>query len=110
MHPLSVYYRQTLLQGKKSNYVDSIRLEEGHVRVHLQKQLEHRSTEIERCDGERRYETEGKDREIANLRARLDASLGAERRMGETLQRVTGAGLWKRLTGFKALLGDGSNV
>lgn len=75
----------------------------------LQKQLEERAREAERREVEHRREIDAKDGEIADLRARLDVSLGAERRASETLQRVAGAGLWQRLTGFKGLLGDGSS-
>lgn len=75
----------------------------------LQKQLEERAREAERREVEHRREIDAKDGEIADLRARLDVSLGAERRASETLQRVAGAGLWQRMTGFKGLLGDGSS-
>lgn len=74
----------------------------------LQKALDERSAEIERRDSEHRMALDAKDREIADLRSKLDASLGAERQASEALQRVAGAGLWQRLTGFKGLLGDGS--
>ena len=75
----------------------------------LQKALDGRAAEIERRDIEHREALEAKDREISDLRRQLDAALDAERRASGTLQRVAGAGLWQRITGFKGLLGDGSN-
>lgn len=75
----------------------------------LQKVLDEKTAEIERRENEYRREIDARDREINDLREKLDAAIDAERRASGTLQRVAGAGLWQRIAGFKGLLGDGSN-
>ena len=73
----------------------------------LQKRIIDRPPKIERRDGEQRCEIKANDYGVEGLCARSDASLGAERRVDDALQRVFGVGLRRRLAELNGLLGDG---
>lgn len=97
---------ETAPDGSGSALIDALN---AHI-ADLQKAVDERGAEIERREREHAVAMEAKDAEIADLRRRLDAALEAERRASGAVQRIAGAGLWQRLTGFKGLLGDGSGV